>query len=231
MKLLLTNDDGIDAPGLAALQQAVAKLGSAITVAPHEHLSGCSHQTTTNRGLKLTEVASSRYSLDGTPADCTRVGLLHVEPDVDWVLSGINEGGNLGVDVFMSGTVAAVREAALLGKPAVAFSQYQTGREPFDWQATAQLVEHLLPELMSHRLQPGAFWNVNFPDPVACRQKPKVVFCPLDHEPLPVSYHQQDGLFHYRADYHGRPRRNGSDVDVCFSGNIAVTQIPIGGGS
>ena len=132
MQFLLTNDDGIDAPGLKALQEAAAPLGSAVVLAPDRHLSGCSHQATTSRGLVLEEVGANRYSLDGSPVDCTRIGLYRLAPQTQWVLSGVNEGGNMGADVYLSGTVAAAREACLLGKPAIAFSQY-VRRRPLDW--------------------------------------------------------------------------------------------------
>src|ERR1043166_3476254 len=119
MKFLVTNDDGIDAEGLAALVEAAALCGDVICVAPDSHYSGCGHRVTTDRPLKLSRAGDDRWALDGTPADWVRVALAHVVPDVDWVLSGINHGGNLGVDVFHSGTVAAVREAALHGKRAI----------------------------------------------------------------------------------------------------------------
>src|SRR6516162_8079498 len=108
MKFLLTNDDGIDAEGLAALAEAAAPLGTIVCVAPDSHHSGCGHRVTTDRPLRVRPLGDNRWSLDGTPADCVRVALAHVAPDVDWVLSGVNHGSNLGVDVFHSGTVAAV---------------------------------------------------------------------------------------------------------------------------
>src|SRR6187431_3376512 len=109
MKLLLTNDDGVDAPGLQALRGAVAQLGEMISIAPLLALSGCSHQVTTDRPLRLVSLPENRYSLDGTSADCVRIALFSVAPDAEWIFSGINDGGNLGVDTFMSGTVAAAR--------------------------------------------------------------------------------------------------------------------------
>src|SRR5262245_11374774 len=124
MKFLLTNDDGIDAPGLRALQQAAVALGESVLVAPRDHQSGCSHRVTTGTGIRLEERAPGEFALDGTPADCVRVGLHLLTRDATWVLSGINQGGNLGADVHVSGTVAAVREAALHGLPGVALSQY-----------------------------------------------------------------------------------------------------------
>src|SRR5690606_6623275 len=106
---LLTNDDGIDAAGLAALEQAVASLGEYVVLAPADYQSGCSHRVTTDRPLSLTALGGRRHQLDGTPTDCTRVGLSHLCPQAQWVISGINDGANLGADVYHSGTVAAVR--------------------------------------------------------------------------------------------------------------------------
>src|SRR5438552_11865483 len=107
MKFLLTNDDGIAAAGLDALSRAVATLGETIWVAPHAHLSGCSHRVTTEQPLRAKQTAPGRWAIEGTPADCVRVGLAHLASQADWVLSGVNHGGNLGADVHISGTVAA----------------------------------------------------------------------------------------------------------------------------
>src|SRR5262249_26291514 len=124
MRFLLTNDDGVDAPGLKVLFVAAEPLGDAVVVAPAEHHSGCSHQVTTRQPLRVAEHAARRFAVDGTPADCVRVALHALAPAAEWVLSGINAGGNLGADVYVSGTVAAAREAVLHGRPAVAVSQY-----------------------------------------------------------------------------------------------------------
>src|SRR5262249_57858395 len=122
MKLLLTNDDGVFAPGLEALAEAAAELGEVLVVAPASHLSGCGHRVTTHGPIRVEQVAPGRVAVDGTPGDCVRVALHDLMPDADWVLSGINHGGNLGADVHHSGTVAAAREAVLHGRPAIALS-------------------------------------------------------------------------------------------------------------
>jgi 5'-nucleotidase len=157
-----------------------------------------------------------------------RVGLLWKETDVDWVLSGINDGGNLGVDTYMSGTVGAAREATLLGKRAIALSQYRRRSQPFEWSWAVRFVEQLLPQLLRRPLPARSFWNVNLPhEPDYSAATPEIVFCPPDSHPLPVSYELIDGALHYRSDYHARKRKLGSDVDVCFSGRIAVSLIPL----
>jgi 5'-nucleotidase len=231
MKYLLTNDDGIFAPGLAALEEAVRGLGEAVTVAPDQHLSGCSHQVNAGRPLKLLEVEPGRFSLDGTPADCTRIGLKHLAPETQWVLSGINDGGNLGVDVFMSGTVAAVREAAWHFVRGIAFSQYRKRRIEFDWPALVPLVKRVLSDLLESPLERGAFWNVNLPDLQADGRKPipaeeiEIVYCPLNPHPLPTIFDVRENAYHYKGIYAERHRDQGTDVDVCFSGKVAVTKI------
>lgn len=224
-RLLLTNDDGIDAPGLAVLHAASADLGKAVTVAPDQHLSGCSHTATTSRGLVLAELGPNRFALDGSPVDCTRIGLFRVAPDTQWVLSGVNEGGNLGADVYLSGTVAAAREACLLGKPAIAISQY-IRRRPVDWDRASRWTHHVLQLLLARPPEPGTFWNVNFPDPESGQAElPECVFCDIDPHPLPVDYELRDGKLHYRARYQDRHRAAGRDVELCFAGRITISQI------
>lgn len=122
MTIIITNDDGIDAPGIRALQRAIPQ--TTTIVAPSKHLSGCGHQVTTNRGMKLEKRSVTEYALDGTPADCTRMAITNIAKNTKLVLSGINAGGNLGTDVYISGTVAAVREAAIHGIPGIAISHW-----------------------------------------------------------------------------------------------------------
>jgi len=227
--LLLINDDGIHAPGMAALEAAVAEWGPYVVVAPREHLSGCGHQTTTHRAMRATALEPHRHMLDGMPADCARVGLTLLAPEAEWVLSGINEGGNLGTDVYSSGTVAAAREAALLGKPAIAISHYVRRGIPIDWQRTARWTGHVVRQLMARPPEEGVYWSVNLPHlpPGDTVEMPPLVHCRLDGNPLPVSYrHEQDGLV-YAGNYHLRLRDEGADVDVCFSGRIAVVRMSV----
>jgi 5'-nucleotidase len=225
VSFLLTNDDGVEAPGLDALRQAVESLGPFVVVAPDRHLSGCSHQATTSRPLELKQLAENCYTLDGSPVDCTRVGLTLVAPATRWVIAGVNEGGNLGADVYPSGTVAAAREACLLGKPAIAISQY-VRRRPIRWGQTGLWTRHVLELLLNRTPQPGSFWNVNLPQPDQDRSTvPECVFCHVDPNPLPVCYELREGKLHYRARYQERLRTVGYDVEVCFSGCITISQV------
>lgn len=226
MKLLLSNDDGIDAPGLQALVAAARTVGEPVVVAPAGPQSGVSHAATVERPLRIETRGESSFAVHGTPADCTRVGLLRLVPEAKWVLSGINHGGNLGADVYYSGTVAAVREAVLHGWPGVAVSHYRREGMEYDWQRVTPWVTRLLADLMSRPIEPGLFYNVNLPHLAPADPDPEVVFCPLDPHPLPLSYrHEESGDLYYDGNYHSRRRTLGADVDVCFSGRIAVTAV------
>lgn len=228
MRFLLTNDDGIDAPGLAALAEAVAPLGEALTVAPSGPCSSCGHQVTTTRTLRLHGHGEGRHSVDGWPADCVRVAVAGLREPFDWVISGVNAGGNLGADVYVSGTVAAVREGVLLGKPGVAVSHYKKRHLDFDWPRAAAWVRRVLAELLSRPCPPGAYWNVNLPHLRPEDAEPEVSYCPLDSRPLSVAYRREGDEFVYAGDYHGRPRDAGADVEACFGGRIAVSLLRLG---
>jgi 5'-nucleotidase len=227
MVFLLTNDDGIDAPGLAALADVVAGMGPNVWVAPCVGQSGCSHRVTTGEPLRTVLRAHGQWAIEGTPADCVRLGLKRLAPELTWVLSGINHGGNLGADVHHSGTVAAVREAALHGFPGIALSHYHKRDTDIDWQRAARLLRPVVQDLVGKAWTPGTFWNINLPHLAPGAPDPEVVVCPLDRSPLPLDFREEGGHWRYDADYHERPRRPGSDVDVCFGGKIAVTLLSI----
>ena len=228
MRLLLTNDDGIDAPGLAALADLARLLGETVTVAPVSPSSSCGHQVTTTRPIRLHRHGENRFAVEGWPADCVRVGLRGLALEVDWALSGINAGGNLGADVHVSGTVAAVREAALLGKPGIALSHYKRRDLDFDWPRAGRWALPVLRELLRRPIAVGAFWNVNLPHLGPSEPDPEVVFCPLDLQPLPVQFRREGDQFIYAGDYHSRPRDSGGDVEACFSGKVAVSLLRLG---
>ena len=223
MTLILTNDDGIDAPGIRALQMAVN--GAGVLVAPQLEWSGCGHRVTTTTPIQIEQRSPQAYAIGGTPADCVRVAISHLFPKVEFVLSGINAGGNLGADVYISGTVAAVREAALHGIPGVAVSHYRKGRRNVGWETAARWTTHVLTELRRRPLEPGSFWNVNLPHLEPGDPDPEVVFCDSCKQPLPIDYVVKGDSLIYKGEYAKRDRTPGSDVDVCFSGKIAVTQL------
>ena len=224
MTLILTNDDGIDAPGIRALQAALPGQSTAIA-APDRPLSGCSHQLNRGKPIAIEQRADSEYAIGGTPADCTRVAAKHLYPEASWVLSGINAGGNLGADIYVSGTVAAVREAALLRIPGIAISHYIKDRRPIDWAVATRLATKVLAKLMQEAPTPGRFWNVNLPHLQADDPDPEIVECLTCTQPLPTEFEIRDNYFHYIGQYSQRQRDKGTDVDVCFAGNISVSEI------
>lgn len=224
MKLLLTNDDGIDAPGLETLERAVRDWGEVVVVAPAEAQSGVGHAVTTDRPIPVERVDAGRYSVQAKPADCVRIGLTEIAPDASWVLAGVNRGANLGADVYTSGTVAAAREGALLGCRALAISQYVAKGQPVDWEVTHRRAAPVLRRLLAGEPAKGEYWNVNLPHPPTDRAV-DLAFCALDTEPLGVAYRKEEGAFVYEAVYHQRPRQPGRDVDVCLGGRVAVTKL------
>lgn len=239
MIVLLTNDDGIDAPGLAALEAACRGWACRVlVVAPKEPHSGCGHRVTTDRPLVLEQVGPDRFHVDGTPADCVRLALTMLvrspgdpgggaeeRPTVDWVFSGINAGGNLGVDVHHSGTVAAAREAALHGVRALAASHYHRREEPIDWDRAAAWMAAVLAEVVPLPLESGEFWNVNLPHPLGgAAARPPVVQCRIDPSPLPLGYANGPDGWRYRSRYQERQRVPDGDVAACFGGAISLSR-------
>lgn len=223
-QILVTNDDGWDAPGLAVLQALAATLGEVYVVAPRDPHSYAGHRVTTGAPLELTATGPRAFHLSGTPADCVRVALAEIVPGIDWILSGINRGGNLGADIHSSGTVAAAREAALLGRPSIAISQYVRRDLTLQWDCSAALAAPVLSRLMGSCPAAKEFWNINLPhlEPGAV---PPVIHCEPDDEPLDVRFHRQGDVFHYAGTYVDRPRTEGRDVAACFGGAITISRL------
>jgi 5'-nucleotidase len=226
VKFLITNDDGIAAAGLRALVKASETFGEPIVVAPAGPQSGVSHAVTWKDGVRIEKRGETEFAIHGTPADCTRLGLLRVVSDAEWVLSGINHGSNLGADMYYSGTVAAVREAVLHGWPGVAVSQYYKSGSDYDWDRSSKWVAPILREIFGRPNEAGMFYNVNLPHLAAEAPDPEVVWCELDPNPLPLNYrHEEESGLFFAGDYRLRERTPGADVDVCFNGAIAVTPV------
>lgn len=167
MRILLSNDDGVFAPGLKVLERAARSLSDDVwVVAPETEQSAASHSLTLHQPLRLRRLSTRRYAVNGTPTDCVYLALnrLLAEQPPALVLSGVNRGSNIGEDVTYSGTIAAAMEAALLGVPAIAFSQVFEDGRPIRW-ATA---EAWLPRVVRRLLDAGwpkqVLVNVNFPD-------------------------------------------------------------------
>ncbi len=227
MKFIITNDDGFDQPGLTALVQALRPLADVTVVAPALPQSHVGHRVTMKTPIRVDRTEPDTYVVHGTPADCSRLAIKAIMPDVDWVVAGINPGANLGSDVYQSGTVAAAREAAILGKRAMALSQYIAMDWTIDWPATQLHAARQVAALLAEPLAAGQFWNVNLPSPITTDSAVAHRFCPADKHPHRYRYTKNAGNYHYEGMIHDRPRTPGSDVDVCFSGLIAITRLEI----
>jgi 5'-nucleotidase len=163
MKILVSNDDGYRAPGLAELARAMVQLGEVTVVAPERNRSGASNSLTLEQPLRVQVGDNGYYYVDGTPTDCVHLaitGLLEQEPDL--VVSGINAGANLGDDVLYSGTVAAAVEGRFLGLPAIAVSL--VGAEPQHYATAAEVAKRLVTRLQHQPLPADTILNVNVPD-------------------------------------------------------------------
>lgn len=162
MNILITNDDGVHAPALGVLHAELSKLGRVTIVVPDRDQSATSHSLTLHRPLRIHRHAEERFSIDGTPTDAVLIayhGLLEQRPDL--VISGINQGPNMGEDVFYSGTVAAAIEGALQGAPAIAASLVT--HEPGDFLEPARFIRRLAEEVVRRGVAGKQVLNVNLP--------------------------------------------------------------------
>ncbi|MFM1823804.1 MAG: 5-nucleotidase SurE [Planctomycetota bacterium] len=173
MRILLTNDDGIHAPGIEALYDAIRTLGDVTVIAPADVQSASGHGITFHKPLMVEEVAPNDrmrgYAVAGRPADCVKVGLRRIWPDLfgegarpDVVISGMNSGANVGINVIYSGTVAAAVEAAFLGVPAIAVSLHMGGGVPH-WRRAAEIARHAIDRVLEHPIDAHSVINVNVP--------------------------------------------------------------------
>ncbi len=162
--ILVTNDDGIYSPGLNPLVSALRRLGKIYVVVPNQSKSAVSHAITLDRPLRVYQVKNV-YTVNGTPADCVRLAILSlIRNKVDLVVSGINEGPNMGEDVIYSATVAAAREAAMLGIPGLAVSLSIRNGKSASWRTAAKFAYQVSKWILKNGLPAGIFFNLNIPD-------------------------------------------------------------------
>ncbi len=208
----------------AALEQAMGDAAVPTVAAPHRGYSGCGHLVTYIEPIQVEEISQHRFKVHGTPADCTRLGVLECAPGTELVLSGINQGANVGTDLWMSGTVAAVREAGWLGVPGIAMSQY-VNRPERDWKKTIQMAARVLRKLLAEPVG-HKFFNVNLPDVDSPAEDIPIVQTFPEPKHLEIGYRKnEDGHYCMNDTYRDRPRTAGSDVDVCFGGSISISEI------
>jgi len=165
MRVLVSNDDGVDAPGIRVLAARLAVVGDVTVVAPDRDRSGASNSLTLDQPIRVTRLEDGRYRVAGTPTDCVHLalaGLLDFQPDI--VVSGINNAANLGDDVIYSGTVSAAMEGRFLGLPAIAVSLVTTDHKGVHFESAAQAALILMQQLLVDPLPADTILNVNVPD-------------------------------------------------------------------
>jgi 5'-nucleotidase len=175
MHIMVTNDDGIQAPGILALAVALRELGEVTVVAPDRERSAAGHSLTLHSPLRVFELREGFYAVDGTPTDCVNMGihtLLPFRPDL--VVSGINHGANLGDDITYSGTVAAAMESTLMGIPAMAVSLASFNRAG-NFPAAAAVAVRVGRQVLANGLPADTFLNVNVPDCPEAEMNPPLV--------------------------------------------------------
>ena len=165
MHVLVSNDDGVDAPGIRVLAEALASLGRVTVVAPDRDRSGASNSLTLDQPIRVKRLDNGYYMVAGTPTDCVHLalaGLLEDEPDI--VVSGINNSANLGDDVIYSGTVAAAMEGRFLGLPAIAVSLASKDHKAEHYDSAARAAVAIVEQLIVSPLPADTILNVNVPD-------------------------------------------------------------------
>ncbi len=170
MRILITNDDGIHAPGLAIAERVARTLTEDVfVIAPESEQSGVAHSLSLNDPLRLREISPRHFALKGTPTDCVIMGVRKILADrpPDLILSGVNSGQNLAEDVSYSGTIAGAMEGTILGIPSIALSQvydFFAGRQHIHWSCAEAHAAATVSKLIDAGIPPGVLMNVNFPN-------------------------------------------------------------------
>jgi len=236
MRILVSNDDGIDSPGLLALADALQALGEVWVVAPMAEQSAKSHALTTREPLRVEKVAERSFAVGGTPADCVYLALHHLcPPDIDLVVSGINRGANLADDTWYSGTVGAAREGAMCGLPAIAVSlDVVPGSDDRPhWAEAARRALVLACEVMDDPPEGRTVFNLNVPNLSESKLKARVV-CPLGQRHWSPSVHVNVDPRGRRLYWVGGERTDaahhkGTDLAFIRAGHPTLTPLHIEG--
>jgi 5'-nucleotidase len=232
-RILLTNDDGIEAPGLVVLERIAGELAREVwVVAPEHDQSGVSHAVSLHHPIRITERGVRHYGVTGTPGDCAVMGLCHLMADrpPQLLLSGVNRGANLGLETVFSGTVGGAMTGMLLGIPSIALSQVWTDRANVRWETAAALGAGVVRQLLEIGWGTATCLNVNFPDLPAAKVGPLTL---ARQGPGLIQGMQVEtridprGLSYHWVTFRRGPREQGpeSDVDAVHAGCIAVTPL------
>ncbi len=232
-RILITNDDGIEAPGLAVLERIAGELADEVwVVAPEHDRSGVSHAVSLHHPIRITERGVRRFGLTGTPGDCAVMGVCHLMADAppQLLLSGVNRGANLGLETVFSGTVGGAMTGMLLGIPSIALSQAWTDRAKVRWETAAALGAAVVRQLLEIGWGAATCLNVNFPDLPATEVRPLTL---ARQGPGLIQGMQVEtridprGLTYHWVSFRRGPRDQGpdSDVEAVAAGYIAVTPL------
>ena len=231
-RILLTNDDGIDAPGLAILEEIAAQLAREVwVVAPEHDQSGVSHSISLHHALRVSRQGERRFGITGTPGDCAVMGICHLMPEPpQLLLSGVNRGLNLGMETVFSGTVGGAMTGMMLGVPSIALSQAYKDRNNPLWDASRTLGPQVVRDLLAIGWSKDACLNVNFPTCTAAEAGPMTLarqgigmiagmHVETRVDPRGMTYHW---LNFRRGDREQGPE---SDYDALRAGKIVVTPL------
>ena len=231
-RILLTNDDGIDAPGLGVLEEIASGLGREIwVVAPEHDQSGVSHAISLHDPIRVAERGPRRYAVTGTPGDCAVMAacrLMAAPPQL--LLCGVNRGANLGVETVFSGTVGGAMTGVMLGIPSIALSQAWTDRANVRWRTAATLGPGVVRQLLAIGWGETTCLNVNFPDLAAAEAGPLTLARQgiglLQGMHVETRTDPRDVTYHWIGFRRG-PREQGpeSDIEALDAGRIVVTPL------
>jgi 5'-nucleotidase len=237
MRILLSNDDGVHAPGLKILYEELKKLGTVKVVAPMEEMSTTGHSLTLHKPLRLLQIEKDFYGVTGSPADCIYLGLRHVlkqPPDI--IVSGINRGANLGQDVYYSGTVSAAREGCILGIPAYAVSlnvdhQSRKIESKLHYQTAAKMAVKVIQQFQAVGLPKYTLMNINVPDLPMNRIKgimpTRQGFRHYSSAVVKRVDHRGKDYFWVGGQYQGFAKDAGTDCSVVDQGYVALTPLKL----
>lgn len=233
MRILLSNDDGIHAPGIKILYEELCKIGSVTVVAPLEEKSTTGHSLTIHKPLRIIPMGKNFFGVNGSPADCVYLGMRQILKKMpDLVVSGINRGANLGQDVYYSGTVSAAREACIYGVPALAVSlvvdyRHFKSEEEFHYRTAAKAAVRVLQKGLHKVLPQYSLLNLNVPDVPFKKLKGLQItrqgFRYYSGKILRRKDHR--GRFYYwiGGEYQGYNKEEGSDCYMAASGFVSLT--------
>ena len=231
-RILISNDDGVQAPGIERLEKIARQFTDDVwVIAPESDHSGAGHSLTLSEPVRVRQLGDQKFAVSGTPTDSVLVALLEILPDKrpDLVLSGINRGGNLGEDITYSGTIAAAMEGTLFGIPSIALSQHTDNSSRTPWATAEHHAPALLERLVAAGWPTNVFLNVNFPDVAAGDVAGTVVTRQGRRKPGSKLDRRQDprGRTYYWIDSARiePPALEGSDLSAIYGNKISITPL------